>query len=161
MLRQREFELLCGEEQQIANRACAPLTTPPGDARGLCAPHETEGFLSNEMSERRRDERVRASIKIDWGMTNECPFQDRITSLSAGGCFLQSSRDAIPGEVIYLRLWDTVEGGGVIQGEIKYQLKLSTGLAAVGFGVEFLNVTDAVRKDLLELVSFCRQSHNA
>ncbi len=112
------------------------------------------------MSERRRYERVRASINIDWGMTTECSFQDRITSLSAGGCFIQSSRDATAGELIYLRLWDTVEGDGIIRGEIKYQFKLSTGLAAVGFGVEYLNVSDAVRTDLLELVSFCRQSYN-
>src|SRR5712691_12126088 len=95
--------------------------------------------------ESRRYARVKVDIYVPWGWTEECPFNDRITSLSAGGCFIQTKLKAQPGRTVYLRLWMPDER--TLRGELRYSLE------KVGVGVEFKGLSDAQREVLLSLVS--------
>jgi hypothetical protein len=100
--------------------------------------------------EQRRHERARVSINIDWGETAYCLWHDRVTSLSAGGCFLQTDRELPTGRKIYLRLW-LRDGERILRGEIRYCL------GRVGLGVEFFELMERDKERLAELVEHYRR----
>jgi hypothetical protein len=102
--------------------------------------------------EERRYERVRVSIYIDWGDTPYCLWQDRITSLSAGGCFVQTARELVAGQKIYLRFWLAGGGERILRGEVRYCLE------RVGLGVEFFELMERDREQLGELVRHFRDT---
>ena len=100
--------------------------------------------------ERRRDERARVSVNIDWGETAYCLWRDRITSLSAGGCFVQTERELKTGQKIYLRLW-LRDGERILRGEVRYCLE------RVGLGVQFFELMERDKERLAELVEHYRR----
>lgn len=100
--------------------------------------------------ERRRDERARVSINIDWGETAYCVWHARITSLSAGGCFIQTERELPTNQKIYLRLW-LRDGERILRGEIRYCLE------RVGVGLKFFDLMERDKERLAELVEYYRR----
>ena len=99
--------------------------------------------------ERRRDERARVSITTDWGETPYCLRRDRITTLSAGGCFVQTERGLEAGQKIYVRLW-LRDGERILRGEVRYCLE------RVGLGVQFSELMESDKERLSELVEHYR-----
>lgn len=97
-------------------------------------------------AERRRHERVTVDIYVHWGWTEDCPYTDRIISISAGGCFIRTPREgAERGQSVFVRLWLPAEK--TLGGEVRYTLEL------MGFGLQFkgLNEDDsAALENLLE-----------
>ena len=97
-------------------------------------------------AERRRHERVTVDIYVHWGWTEDCPYTDRIISISPGGCFIRTPREgAERGQAVFVRLWLPAEK--TLGGEVRYTLEL------MGFGVQFksLNEDDsAALENLLE-----------
>ena len=83
-------------------------------------------------SERRKHERVSVDIHVYWGWTDDCPFQDRIISLSVGGYFLRTSQGAPRGTEIFVRFWLPDER--TLRGEVRYHLE------KMGVGVEFMKL---------------------
>ena len=102
--------------------------------------------------ERRKHERARVSINIDWGTTPYCLWQDRITSLSVGGCFLQTARELIAGEKLYVRFWLATGAEQVLRGEVRYCME------RVGLGVEFLGLMEREKDQLAELIEHYREA---
>lgn len=101
--------------------------------------------------EKRRDERVRVSINIQWGVDAYCLWQDRVTSLSVGGCFVQTARELKTGDRIFLRLW--LRGGeSILRGEVRYCLE------RVGLGVQFVELMERDKERLAELVEHYRNT---
>ena len=101
-------------------------------------------------TEKRNHDRARVSISIDWGETAYCVWHDRITSLSAGGCFIQTERGLKTGQKVYLRLW--LRGGErILRGEVRY------GLERVGLGVEFFELMESDKERLAEMVEHYRR----
>ena len=94
-------------------------------------------------SERRKHERVSIDIHVYWGWTEDCPFLDRIISLSPGGCFLRTSQGAPRGAEIFVKFWLPDER--TLRGEVRYHLE------KMGVGVEFqeLGAEEAERLDAL------------
>jgi PilZ domain len=70
---------------------------------------------------------------VDWGYTSDCGQQARLTSISVGGCFVQTPDEARPDEQIFLRLCLPEEH--LLRGEVRYHMP------AVGFGVMFIDMT--------------------
>jgi hypothetical protein len=100
------------------------------------------------MIEKRRHPRVKASIPIHWGLTPECLKQDRITSFSIGGCFIQTREAAQPLTVIYISFYLSAEGERIIRAQVRYRLD------EVGLGVEFVNLTETDRANFKALVDY-------
>lgn len=94
--------------------------------------------------ERRRHTRVKADISVDWGFTRQCDFNDRLTSLSAGGCFIRTDRAADAGARLYVAMW--MPARRVLAGVVRYNLE------GVGLGVEFTDVFIEERLTLERLV---------
>ncbi|MFL6209541.1 MAG: PilZ domain-containing protein [Pyrinomonadaceae bacterium] len=85
------------------------------------------------MSDRRRYPRVRVSLYIDWGFSAACPLQARVTSVSVGGCFVQTDEAVEAGQTVYVRL--SLPEERLLQGEVRYHMP------SVGFGLQFQDVT--------------------
>lgn len=94
--------------------------------------------------ERRRHTRAKVDIGVQWGLTRECLFNDRLTSLSAGGCFIRTDRLTDDGERVYVAMW--MPERRVLTGLVRY------GMAGVGFGVEFTDIYIEERLTLERLV---------
>lgn len=108
---------------------------------------------------RRRHQRVKVSIHIEWGMTPGCEFHgDRITSLSIGGCFIQTQQTIKPDEQIFLCLWDPLYGGSIIRGRVRYQFSVSSQHPPIGIGVEFVGLDGADARDIEHLLEFYNES---
>ena len=100
--------------------------------------------------EQRRYARARVDIVVSWGVTEECYEMDRITSFSAGGCFLQTECPAGRGDVIFVKFWVPQEK--TIRCEVRYQME------RIGMGVTFLDLSDGERQVLGGLVDDYRRA---
>ena len=101
-----------------------------------------EGEYLTHYEEKRRYPRATViDLYVRWGTTPECEHDgDQVTSLSLGGCFLVTEREAESGETVFIRLWEASTPGGLYQGVVRYQLQLSDPLPPIGLGVEFVEV---------------------
>ncbi|MCA1592493.1 MAG: PilZ domain-containing protein [Acidobacteria bacterium] len=86
---------------------------------------------SSPFAEKRRHPRVKVSIHVDWDVGGRDHYRDRITSLSVGGCFIQTRVLAIRGQTIFIYLWLAPDRQSVLQGRVIYNME------NVGLGVEF------------------------
>ena len=96
-------------------------------------------------AERRRHERVTVDIYVHWGWTEDCPFTDRIISISVGGCFIRTAEKAERERPLFMRFW--LPGEKTLRGEVRYTLEMT------GFGVRFKGLMKedlAALEDLVE-----------
>ena len=103
-------------------------------------------------AEKRRHQRARVSFPVDWGETPSCVNPARLTSLSVGGCFVQTKKTAREGSVIFLRLLVAPEARnvleGVLMGRVLYVLE------GVGFGLGFVKLKPEDERDIKDIVEF-------
>ena len=101
-------------------------------------------------AEQRRYERAKVDIVVSWGRTEECYEMDRITSFSAGGCFLQTERPAGRGEQVFVKFWVPQER--TLRCEVRYQME------RIGLGVAFKDLSEGERRALGALVDDYRRA---
>ena len=97
--------------------------------------------------EQRRHPRAQLRIPVTWGHTPDCPHEGHVTSLSVGGCFIETKAQARAGEVVFvhLELSDQIEG--VTACSALYRV------TRTGIGVAFYGLPDEAREDLRDLVA--------
>ena len=100
--------------------------------------------------EQRKYERAKVDIIVSWGRTAQCYEMDRVTSFSAGGCFLQTEHRAERGERVFVKFWVPEEK--TIRCEVRYQLE------RIGMGLEFTDLSDGERQVLGGLVDDYRRA---
>ena len=100
--------------------------------------------------EQRRHTRAKVYIVVPWGRSAQCHHMDRITSLSAGGCFLQTERPAGRGEQVFVKFW--VPREKAIRCEVRYQME------RIGMGVAFMDLSEGERRALGGLVDDYRRA---
>lgn len=102
--------------------------------------------------ERRKHPRIKISINVDWGETPACTYKGRVTSLSVGGCFIQTPLEVIKGKPIFIRLLlapgseRVIEG--IVWGRVAYHFP------RVGLGVEFKKLPPGYEKHIEDIVEF-------
>jgi hypothetical protein len=98
------------------------------------------------MRELRRHKRAKVALFLDWGLSNECPYQAKMTSLSLGGCFLQTNDHAkLPvDQEIFMRL--LLQAELILQGTIRYSL------LDIGYGVAFAEMTRGEESAIQQLI---------
>ena len=99
--------------------------------------------------EQRRHERVTVDLHVYWGWTYDCPFQDRIISISEGGYFLRTERGAPRSQPVFVRFW--LPEQKTLRGEVRYHLE------RWGVGVEFKGLSADETALLNALVEYYRQ----
>ena len=86
---------------------------------------------------RRKVVRVATDLPVEWGLTPRYEHHGKITSLSRGGCLLQTEAiQPLFGKTIYIRIPLPEREWWEVRGEVLYYLR------DVGFGVEFSDLTD-------------------
>ena len=101
---------------------------------------------------RRKVVRVGVDLPVEWGLTPRYEHHGKITSLSRGGCLLQT--DAIQplfGKTIYIRIPLPDHEWWEVHGEVLYYLR------DVGFGVEFSDLSDEDASTLRQLMQYYRE----
>jgi Tfp pilus assembly protein PilZ len=102
--------------------------------------------------ERRRFPRIKYSIEVDWGETPACIYKGMITSLSIGGCFVQTPLETAKGDLIFIRLLLAPESArvmeGVVWGRVAYHVP------EVGFGIEFKKLPPGYEEHIRDIVEF-------
>jgi hypothetical protein len=107
---------------------------------------------SSPYEQRRRHPRIKISVDVDWGETPACINKGRVTSLSIGGCFVQTPLEVAKGKPVFIRLLlapgseRVIEG--IVWGRIAYHLP------AVGLGVEFKKLPPGYGKHIEDIVEF-------
>jgi PilZ domain len=103
------------------------------------------------MEDSREAERVEieTAIYILWG-TDESLRGGKITSLSTGGCFVQTRSEALAGQKLSIRIRLPTERWMLLEGEVRHVLR------RVGFGVRFAELTESDAAMLGLLVEFYR-----
>jgi len=99
-------------------------------------------------SERRRFERVKVNLKVQWEGVLE-QKQGMLVDLSVGGCFVLTSHLVKPRELIRLE----IEGSLTIWGEVIYQIE------EMGFGIKF-NASLGEAEELAQLVQAHKKPKN-
>ena len=99
--------------------------------------------------EHRKHERVTVDIHVYWGWTYDCPFRDRIISLSEGGYFLRTERGAPRGQPAFIKFW--LPEQKTLCGEVRYHLE------RWGVGVEFKGLSADETALLANLVEHYRE----
>jgi PilZ domain len=97
------------------------------------------------MSMQRETRRVKTSLSCNWGVTEDCPRNGMITSLSIKGCFVQTKAAVSEGQGLYLNCWLPSRRWFPLRGQIAYHLP------RVGFGLTFTDLTDSDH-EMLELL---------
>ena len=100
--------------------------------------------------EHRRHPRVKVTLPIYWGRSPECALPGKLTSLSAGGCFLQTERTLYPGDLLYVRMTLAPDADHVIRCNARYHM------AGVGAGVVFQDLHAEDERQLLQLIEHYR-----
>ena len=100
--------------------------------------------------EQRKHERVPVDIHVYWGWTDDCPFHDRIISLSEGGYFLRTERGAPRGQPVFIKFW--LPEQKTLGGEVRYHLE------RWGVGVEFKGLSADETAKLAALVEHYREN---
>lgn len=104
----------------------------------------------NAYSERRRHERIKVTFFINWGFDADCGRQARITSLSVGGCFVQTADQTKAGQRVFLRM--ALPEERVLPGEVRYHMP------GIGFGLMFVDMTVEERQLLQTLVEHYKEN---
>ena len=96
---------------------------------------------------RRKVVRAPASLPVEWGLTPRYEHHGKITSLSRGGCLLETAAvQPLFDKTIYIRVPLPEREWWEVRGHVLYYLR------DTGFGVEFSGLTDEDAATLLRLM---------
>jgi Tfp pilus assembly protein PilZ len=103
-------------------------------------------------NDRRKHPRIKYSLNVDWGETPACVHQGQVTTLSVGGCFLQTPLEVAKGGLIFIRLLLAPESErvmeGVVWGRVAYHMP------ELGLGVEFKKLPPGYEEHIRDIVEF-------
>ena len=105
---------------------------------------------------RRRYPRIKYSLDVDWGETPACVHQGRVTTLSVGGCFLQTELEVAPEGLIFIRLLLAPQSASVMEGMVWGRVAYH--LPEVGLGVEFKKLPPGYAEHIEDIVAFNLES---
>lgn len=103
------------------------------------------------MENRRDGERVKTALPCNWGLSEDSPRNGNITSLSQGGCFIQTKARATEEQIVYVNCWLPSERWLALRGRVTYYI------AQVGFGLNFNGLTAEQQKMIALLVEYHRE----
>jgi hypothetical protein len=89
-----------------------------------------------------------------WGTTPACPRNGRVTSLGPDGCFVKTKAEAGEDQELYINFWLPTERWLMLRGRVSYHL------SKVGFGLAFINLSDAERDVLSVLLEYLDEAQS-
>lgn len=103
------------------------------------------------MNDRRSEQRLQVCLDAVWDGHGSRPA--RITDLSEGGCFVDTTGEALAGEMLTFRV-ELPDGNWLeLTGEVAHRMR------TVGFGLRFVELSAEQREQLLEFLEYLKQPH--
>lgn len=93
----------------------------------------------------RETRRIKTSLSCNWGVTEDCPRNGMITSLSTRGCFVQTKAAISEGAKLFINCWLPSRRWFPLHGQIVYHIP------RVGFGLTFADLTES-DEEMLDLL---------
>ena len=104
------------------------------------------------MDDRRSEKRLEVCLDAVWDGHGNRPA--RITDLSEGGCFVDTTGEAYIGEVLTFHV-EIPDGKSLeLTGEVAHHMR------PVGFGLRFVDMTDEQRELLLSFIEYLNKPHD-
>src|ERR671915_82199 len=107
---------------------------------------------ASSFKDRRKHPRIKYSLNVDWGETPACAHQGQVTTLSVGGCFLQTPLEVAKEGLIFIRLLLAPKSEsvmeGIVWGRVAYHLP------GRGLGVEFKKLPPGYAEHIEDIVEF-------
>jgi Tfp pilus assembly protein PilZ len=94
------------------------------------------------MDERRSEKRIDVSLETVWDGTGSKRLSARITDLSEGGCFVDTTGEAQIGERLTVRIQLPDGNSLALTGEVAHESR------PIGFGLRFVDLSDEQREQL-------------
>ena len=98
--------------------------------------------------EGRRAKRLRPPMHCYWGMTEACPRNGKITSLSTEGCFVKTKAEPDAGRTVFVNCWLPTEHWLTLRGTVTYHLP------RVGFNLVFADLSETEAEMLALILEF-------
>ncbi|MBD0369725.1 MAG: PilZ domain-containing protein [Pyrinomonadaceae bacterium] len=108
--------------------------------------------VPSSYDERRRFPRIKILIDVDLGETPACVHKGRVTSLSLGGCFIQTTLEIAKGKPVFIRLMLAPGSSRVIEGIVWGRVAYH--FPKVGLGIEFKKLPPGYERHINDLVEF-------
>ncbi len=89
------------------------------------------------MKQQRETRRIKTNLSCNWGVTEDCPRNGMITSLSPKGCFVQTKAAISEGAKLFINCWLPSRRWFPLRGQIIYHIP------RVGFGLTFDDLVDS------------------
>jgi hypothetical protein len=102
--------------------------------------------------DRRRHPRIKYSLEVDWGQTPACVHKGQVTTLSVGGCFLQTQVEVAKEGLIFIRLLLAPKSERVMEGIVWGRVAYHS--PGVGLGVEFKKLPPGYAEHIEDIVEF-------
>jgi PilZ domain len=94
--------------------------------------------------------RVATTLSCNWGLSEDCPRNGKITSLSAKSCFVQTKAIANDGQQVFVKCWLPSERWLPLRGTVSYALP------RVGFSITFAELSEEQQQMLELLIDYFR-----
>lgn len=104
------------------------------------------------MERPQRAERVKTDLHCSWGLTDACPRNGKITSLSLRGCFVKTTALTTDGQTIFVNCWLPSRRWELLQGTVIYHIE------KVGFGLAFSDLNDQQKEVITSLMERYREA---
>jgi hypothetical protein len=99
----------------------------------------------------RETKRVKTDLQCSWGLTDACPRNGKITSLSQRGSFVKTTANVTDGQTIFVNCWLPQERRWVmLRGVVSYHIE------KIGFGLNFTDLTAEQKETLSILIEHYR-----
>lgn len=98
------------------------------------------------MENKRDIKRVKTDLPCSWGLTDACPRNGKITSLSSRGCFVKTTAVTTDGQTIFVNCWLPSRRWVMLRGSVIYHLE------KIGFGMIFNELNDEQKETISALI---------
>ena len=104
------------------------------------------------METTRERTRVKTDLGCSWGLTDACPRNGKITSLSSRGCFVKTTAATTDGQTIFVNCWLPDRRWLLLSGTVLYNIE------KIGFGLTFTDLNEEQKEGVSSLIEYFR--HN-
>jgi hypothetical protein len=104
------------------------------------------------METTREKTRVKTDLGCSWGLTDACPRNGKITSLSSRGCFVKTTANADDGQTIFVNCWLPDRRWLLLCGTVLYHIE------KIGFGLTFTKPNEEQQADISTLIEYYKDN---
>lgn len=98
------------------------------------------------MQNARDVKRVKTALSCYWGVTDACPRNGKITSLSSRGCFIKTTAVANDKQTVFINCWLPERRWMMLRGTVIYHID------KIGFGMIFIEMNGEEQETIHSLI---------